>query len=226
MSWIHSWRTPKSLNEVQQFVGLVEYLAQFMPEVLAHAMPLTGIQRNGHPFKWREVHDQCFQMIKDLACKYLILKPIDLRKEEPIWLICNASLYGVSALYGQGNNWRTCCPAGFMSKKLSDAQQNYRMFEHETLVIIEALLKWEDKLLGFKFKIITDHKALRYPKTQWKLSSRQIHWIDYMSWFNTEIIYAKGSENHVADCLSHYYERGRVIAPPMKRLTGPMQMCI
>ena len=28
-----------------------------------------------------------------------------------------------------------------------------------------------------------------------------------MSWFNTEIIYVKGSENHVADCLSHYYER-------------------
>ena len=49
MSWIHSWRTPRSLNEVQRFVGLVEYLAQFMPEVLAYAMPLMGIQRNGHP---------------------------------------------------------------------------------------------------------------------------------------------------------------------------------
>ena len=128
-------------------------------------MPLTGIQRNGHPFKWREVHDQCFQMIKDLACKYLILKPIDLRKEEPIWLVCNTSLYGVGTLYGQGNDWRTCRPTGFMSKKLSDAQQNYRIFEHETLTIIKALLKWEDKLLGFKFKIITNHEALGYLKT-------------------------------------------------------------
>ena len=94
-----------------------------------------------------------------------------------------------------------------MSKKLSDAQQNYRTFKRETLMIIEALLKWEDKLLSFKFKIITDHEALRYLKTQRKLSSRQIHWIDYMSWFDTEITYAKGSENHIADCLSHYYER-------------------
>ena len=146
-------------------------------------------------------------MIKDLACKYPILKPINLRKEEPIWLVCDASLYGVGALYGQGNDWRTCHPAGFMSKKLSDAQQNYRTFEHETLTIIEALLKWEDKLLGFKFKIVTDPEALRYLKTQRKLSSRQIRWIDYMSQFNTEIIYTKGSENHIADCLSHYYER-------------------
>ena len=99
MSQIRSWRMLKSLNEVQQFVGLVEYFTQFMPEVSAYATPLMGIQRNRHPFKWREVHNQCFQMIKDLACKYPILKSIDPRKEEPIWLICDAFLYGVSALY-------------------------------------------------------------------------------------------------------------------------------
>ena len=28
-----------------------------------------------------------------------------------------------------------------------------------------------------------------------------------MSWFNTEIIYTNGSKNHIADCLSCYYER-------------------
>ena len=125
-----------------------------------------GIQRNGRPFQWREIHDQCFQMIKDMACKYLILKPINLRGTELIWLICDASLYGVGAPYGQGPNWKTCCPAGFMSKKLSDTQQNYRTFEHKTLTIIEALLKWEDKLLRFRFTIATDHKVLGHPNTQ------------------------------------------------------------
>ena len=33
MSQIYNGRTPGSLNEVQQFVGLVEYLAQFMPDI-------------------------------------------------------------------------------------------------------------------------------------------------------------------------------------------------
>ena len=56
-SQTRNWRIPKSLNEVQQFVGLIEYLAQFMPDVSAYITPLTGIQRNGHPFLWREVHD-------------------------------------------------------------------------------------------------------------------------------------------------------------------------
>ena len=74
-------------------------------------------------------------------------------------------------------------------------------------MIIKALLIQKNKLLGFKFKIVTNHEALRYLKTQQKLPSRQIHCIDYMPWFNTEIIYTKGSKNCVADCLSHYYER-------------------
>ena len=95
-----------------------------------------------------------------------------------------------------------------MSKKLTDAQQNYRMFEREMLAIIEALLKWEDKLLGFKFTIVTDHEALGYLKTQCKLSSRQVRWVDYMSRFDATIVYIKGTENQVVDCLSRYYEDG------------------
>ena len=178
-----------------------------MPDILVYATPLTGIQRNGHPFQWRAIHDRCFQMIKDMACKYLILKPIDLRGTELIWLVCDASLYGVGTLYGQGPNWKTCHPAGFMSKTLSDTHQNYGTFECETVTIIKALLKWEDKLLGFRFMLVTNYEALKYLNTQKKLSSRQIRWIGYMLQFNAKIIYVRGSENCIADCLSHYYEK-------------------
>ena len=80
-------------------------------------------------------------------------------------------------------------------------------------MIIKALLKWEDKLLGFKFTIVTNHEALGYLKTQRKLSSRQVRWVDYMSRFNATIMYVKGAENQVADCLSRYYEDGGETAP-------------
>ena len=102
MSGIRNWRTPRNLNEVQKFVGLVEYFAQFMLDISAYTTPLTGIQRNGHPFQWRDIHETCFQTIKALVCKYLILRLIDPSKPKPIWLICDASLYGVGLLYGQG----------------------------------------------------------------------------------------------------------------------------
>ena len=208
MSRIRNWRTPRNLNKVQKFMGLMEYLSQFMPDISAYTMLLTGIQRNSHSFQWRDIHKTCFQTIKALVCKYPILRLIDPSKPEPIWLICDASLYGVGLLYRKGPEWKTCRPVGFMSKKLTDTQQNYQMFEWEMLTIIEVLLKWEDKLLGFKLTIVTDHEALGYLKMQCKLSSRQVQWVDYMSRFNVTIVYIKGADNQVTDCLSRYYDDG------------------
>ena len=109
-------------------------------------------------------------------------------------------------MYGQGPSWQTCRPAGFMSKKFTPAQQNYAVHELESIAILEALLKWEDKLIGYRIHIITDHKALEFFKTQPHLSNRQCRWMDYLSRFDFDINYVKGELNKVADCLSCYYE--------------------
>ena len=85
-------------------------------------------------------------------------------------------------MYGQGKDWDTCQPAGFLSKKFMSTQHNYCMDEHETPVVLEALMKWEDKLLGRKFTVVTDHKGLEYFKTQPNLSPRQL-W-EYLPHFN------------------------------------------
>ena len=37
---------------------------------------------------------------------------------------------------------------GFMSKKFTTAQHHYAIHELETLAILEALIKWKDKLIG------------------------------------------------------------------------------
>ncbi len=145
-------------------------------------------------------------MIKAICNKTPILRPIDPRTGEDIWVVCNASKSGIGAMYGQGKSWQTCRPARFMSKKFTNAQHNYRVHELETLAILEALMKWEDKLIGYRIHVITDHKALEFFKTQSQLSGRQLRWTDYMSRFDFDITYVKGENNKVADCLSRYYE--------------------
>ena len=206
MSKVRQWRTPRSQGDIQRFLGLVQYLAHFMPDVSAYTGPLSSIARGGQPFHWRPIHDKCFESIKMLACKTPILKPIDPSLPEPIWIICDGSTSGVGAMFGQGPDWRHCRPAGFMSKKFTTAQHAYRVFETETLAILEALLKWEDKLLGRKIQIISDHKALEFFKNQRKLSSRQTRWMEYLSRFDYDIQFIPGEMNKVADCLSRYYE--------------------
>ena len=67
-------------------------------------------------------------------------------------------------------------------------------------------MKWEDKLLGRKFTVVTDHKGLGYFKTQPNLSLMQTRWWEYLSHFNYNTIHVDGTQNQVADSLSCYYE--------------------
>ena len=93
-----------------------------------------------------------------------------------------------------------------MSKKFSNAQQHYWTHKHETIAVLKALMKWEDKLLGCKFTLVTDHKGLKYFETQKNLLDRQVRWWEFLSHFNYTMMHIDGVDNKVADCLSRYYE--------------------
>ena len=137
---------------------------------MAYTTPLSGAAHNNRAFQWTPLLDKCFKSIKALAARAPILKPVDFSSNEPVWVITDSSKTGVGAVYGQGKIWEQCPPAGFLSKKFSNVQHNYCTHEHETIVVLEALMKWEDKLLGRKFTLVTDHKGLEYFKTRSVLS--------------------------------------------------------
>ena len=205
MQKVRAWRTPRDYNDVQRYLGLVQYLAQFMPNITDYTAPLSGMIRHNRLFVWSALHDKCFEMIKQIACKTPILRPVDPRDKTPIWVVCDASASGIGAFYGQGQEWYKSRPAGFLSKKFTPAQRNYYTWEQEMIAILEALLKWEDKLIGIPITIVTDHKALTFFKTKTNMSGRQVRWWEFLSRFNYTLVYTKGSTNKVADALSRYY---------------------
>uniref|UniRef100_A0A0W0FWB7 Reverse transcriptase RNase H-like domain-containing protein n=1 Tax=Moniliophthora roreri TaxID=221103 RepID=A0A0W0FWB7_MONRR len=208
---IRKWRQPRDYHDIQKFLGIVNYIAAYLPGVASFTLPLSDMSKNKQPFMWHPIHDACMQNIKDLCCEgnIPVLRPINPKLDESIWVICDASVSGVGAMYGQGPIWQKCHPAGFMSKKFTDAQRNYRVFEAETLAILEALLKWEDKLIGYKIHVVTDHESLQFFKTQKRLSGHQMHWMEYLSRFDFDIMYIKSVQNKVADALSQYFESDR-----------------
>jgi hypothetical protein len=119
MAKICDWRQPRNYNEVLRFLGLVQYLAHYMPDITVYTTPLSGCARNNRLFVWTPLLDKCFQSIKHLACKVPILRPININHPDTIWVICNGSKTGVGTVYGQGLDWKTCRPAGFYQRKLA-----------------------------------------------------------------------------------------------------------
>jgi len=208
MKSIWNWPCPQDYNDIQKFLGMVNYLSQFMPDVLAFTSPLSGMSRM-RAWTWGLLHKKCFVSLKSITCKSPILKPIDYNRSrengEHIYLVCDASIARVRSYYGQGVDWQMCRPTGFLLKKFSTAQHSYHTYEQETLAILEGLLCWEDKLLGQEIIIIMDHHTLEFFDTQHVMSLWQIRWYEYLSRFSYTIQYVKGIKNVVANALSHMY---------------------
>src|SRR6266705_618764 len=94
-----------------------------------------------------------------------------------------------------------------MSKKFTNTQCRYFAYELEALGVLEALMRWQDNLMGgHEFTIIMDHKALEYPKAKNHNSHRHLRWQAFFASFNCEIKYMEGCKNKVADTLSCYYD--------------------
>jgi Reverse transcriptase (RNA-dependent DNA polymerase) len=64
MQQVREWRTPRTYNDIQRLLGLVQYLAHYMPDVSTYTTPLVGCVRNNCPFEWMPLLDKCLQSIK------------------------------------------------------------------------------------------------------------------------------------------------------------------
>ena len=77
-------------------------------------------------------------------------------------------------------------PVAFISKLLSDTEQNYKIHDKEMLGVVRCLEAWRHFLeeITTKFEIWTDYKNLKYFIKVQKLNKRQARWALYLSRFD------------------------------------------
>jgi len=80
------------------------------------------------------------------------------------------------------------------------------MIEQEGLVIIFFLKKFRHHLLGYKAKIVTDHKALTYLVNKPNPSGRLARWLLLMEEFDIDIVHRLGRRHGNVDGLIRAYE--------------------
>ena len=61
-------------------------------------------------------------------------------------------------------------PITFFSDNLNDDKRKYSMYDQEFYAIVQALKKWRHYLIPKEFMLSTDHKALQYLESQYKLN--------------------------------------------------------
>jgi RNase H-like domain found in reverse transcriptase/Reverse transcriptase (RNA-dependent DNA polymerase)/Integrase zinc binding domain/Chromo (CHRromatin Organisation MOdifier) domain/Retroviral aspartyl protease len=199
---IKEWPEPKNVTDVRAFQGYVNFYRQFIKGYGDIARPLTDMTRKDTPFNWDDKPREAFEELKSRVTSEPILMMPDPSK--PFEAETDASDGALGGQLGQRDDEGRLHPVAFFSKKLSGPELNYPIHDKELMAIIEAFKEWKHYLSGttHQVKVYTDHKNLTYFTTTKELNKRQTRWSEFLSEFNFQIVYRKGSENGRADALS------------------------
>ncbi|KAI2644628.1 Transposon Tf2-6 polyprotein [Labeo rohita] len=203
-----SWTKPKSIKELQRFLGFANLYRRFIKGYSQITNPLTNLLK-GHPktLNWTTEATTSFETLK----KAFTQAPLLTHPDPNLLFVVevDASTTGVGAVLSQHHsNPPRLHPCAYFSRKLSPAERNYDIGNRELLAIKLALEEWRHWLEGANhpFQVITDHKNLQYLRDAKRLCPRQARWALFFTRFNFSISYRPGSQNVRADALSRLSE--------------------
>ncbi|CAI7793981.1 unnamed protein product [Closterium sp. NIES-53] len=196
---IAKWNPPTNIPELQSFLGFVNYVRRFVPNMAGLTKPLTDLLHKDTHFQWGEKEQSAFDTLKNILSSLPVLRLAD--PSRPFEVITDASDFTVGAVllqdFGKGLQ-----PIAYESRKMQPPERNYPVHDKEMLAIVHAFRVWRCYLTGADVTIRTDHKSLQYLRSQPTLNPRQIRWLDYLeSNFNYTVTYNKGA-NNIADALT------------------------
>ena len=150
---------PQMKQELQSFLGAVNYLQTFIPHPSHHTEPLCTLLKKENSFAWDKNLNTSFQKIKSLLEKAL-LKPIRYYdRNKSVTLQCEASLKGLGVCIIQEGQ-----PIALISKSLTETETWYANIKREPIAIIYGCEKFHTYLYGRMFLVETDHKPPRDDK--------------------------------------------------------------
>ncbi|CCO34667.1 Retrotransposable element Tf2 155 kDa protein type 1 OS=Schizosaccharomyces pombe (strain 972 / ATCC 24843) GN=Tf2-1 PE=4 SV=1 [Rhizoctonia solani AG-1 IB] len=159
---VTSWPTPKTVKQVQAFLGFVNYLRRFIPDFSSIAQPLHNLTQKDKPWKWEEPEDNSFKELKQRVTQRPVLAHSDPSK--PYFLETNASGVAMGAILSQQAEDGRLHPIAYMSKSFNNAERNYDTHDKELLAIIQAFEEWCIFLESTPqpITVFTDHRNLEY----------------------------------------------------------------
>ncbi|UTT90251.1 hypothetical protein NDA17_003597 [Ustilago hordei] len=121
----------------------------------------------------------------------------------PTRLETDASDFAIAGVLKQEHEGRWH-PVAFYSRKMSSAEKNYEIHDKELLAVVACLTQWRHMLAGLpnQLVILTDHEALKYFKSQRRITGRQARWAILLADFDFILQYRPGDKGGEPDALT------------------------
>ena len=160
VSQILELKSPRTVKEVRQILGIINYYAKFIRELADKAAPLYALLKKGSKFSWAENESKALAAIKQLISRRECLKPFDTDSKCRVVLKIDASELEMGAVLEQEDSSGIMRPVLYWLSKYRSYEQNYSTVEKETLAIICATNRLRKYLLGRKFSLYTAYRPL------------------------------------------------------------------
>ena len=134
---ITNWPTPKTLKNVQAFLGFCNFYRRFVQDFSALTHPLSQLTKKDTPFTWGDAQEKVFRTLITAFTIAPVLALPDHTK--PFRLIMDASAFATGAILEQPDAFNWWHPVAYYSKSLQPAKRNYEIHDLELLAIIRAL---------------------------------------------------------------------------------------
>ena len=193
---------PTNTKELKSFLGLSGYYRRFIPSYGQISKPLTSLLKKDVQFSWSDLCQEAFDKLKSTLTQEPLLQYPDFNKA--FNLTCDASNFAIGCVLSQGPIGQDA-PIAYASRNLNKAEQNYNTTEKELCAIVWGVKQFRPYLLGQKFTIITDHRALTWLFNIKDPGSRLTRWRLKLEEYEYEIQYKQGTSNTNADALSRIH---------------------
>ena len=149
---IKSLPSPTNITELQKVLGIITYMASFIPRLSDLTANLRELLRKDTDYDWSNSHQKLLQEMKDLICKEMLHYYVPSKKSV---IQVDASSRGLGvALIQEGKS------IAFTSRSLTETEQCYVNIERELLAVVFGCEQFCTYIYGCAFRVESDHKPL------------------------------------------------------------------
>jgi len=215
ISALKEWPLPSTVTEMRRFLGFINYYRKFVKSFAHQTTILESVltnssknctKKNDHTvLTWDENSKKAFTTLKMALCSAPCLS-FPMRNCTYI-LDTDASYSAIGCVLSQVQNGCEKVIA-YGSRKLSKTETNYCITRKELLSVYYFVTHFKQFLLGSKFIIRTDHRALKW-LLNWDApnTSQYCSWVAELEIYDFSIEHRAGERHTNADFLSRPFEQ-------------------
>jgi hypothetical protein len=128
---------PKTKKALQSFLGQINFVRRFMPNLAETLKPLQKLLKKDVKFEWTEEGRRDFKSVKDEIGKSPVLISPNYAKYFQIFSF--ASEDTIAGVLLQKNDDGQEQPIAFMSKALQNSELNYTIMEKQAYALVKSL---------------------------------------------------------------------------------------